>query len=405
MSEIVMYSKSWCPFCERAKHLLTEKGQSWTEIDIEADSALAAEMVERSGQKTVPQLFIGDRQVGGFDELAALEHAGELDALLGIESDGERAAEEEEPERVRLLIVGSGPAGYTAAIYAGRAELEPVMLAGLQFGGQLMLTTEVENYPGFPEGVTGPEIMERFQQQAERFGTRMIFEDATRVDLSQRPYRVESDSHVFLADAVVVATGASARWLGIDSEQRLMNKGVSACATCDGALYRDKEMAVVGGGDTAMEEALFLTRYAPKVTVIHRRDELRASKIMADRALAHEKIDFQWDSAVDEVLGDDFVSGVRIRNLKTDEKTELPLEALFIAIGHKPNTDLFRGQLELDNVGYLKVEAGTSRTNIEGVFACGDAMDPIYRQAITAAGTGCMAAIDAERWLAEQGIG
>jgi thioredoxin reductase (NADPH) len=233
----------------------------------------------------------------------------------------------------------------------------------------------------------------------------MIFEDATRVDLSQRPYRVESDSHVFLADAVVVATGASARWLGIDSEQRLMNKGVSACATCDGALYRDKEMAVVGGGDTAMEEALFLTRYAPKVTVIHRRDELRASKIMADRALAHEKIDFQWDSAVDEVLGDDFVSGVRIRNLKTDEKTELPLEALFIAIGHKPNTDLFRGQLELDNVGYLKVEAGTSRTNIEGVFACGDAMDPIYRQAITAAGTGCMAAIDAERWLAEQGIG
>ncbi|MGI9432279.1 MAG: thioredoxin-disulfide reductase [Myxococcota bacterium] len=306
---------------------------------------------------------------------------------------------------MRLLIVGSGPAGYTAAIYAGRAELEPVMLAGLQFGGQLMLTTDVENYPGFPEGVTGPDMMERFQQQAERFGTRLIFEDAMQVDLSKRPFRVESDSHVFLADSVIVATGASAKWLGIESEERLINKGVSACATCDGALYRDKAMAVVGGGDTAMEDALFLTRYAPKVTVIHRRDELRASKIMAERALAHEKIEFQWDSAVDEVLGDDFVSGVRIRNLKTDAKTDIPLEALFIAIGHKPNTDLFKGQLELEDVGYLKVEPGSSRTNVEGVFACGDAMDPIYRQAVTAAGTGCMAAIDSERWLAEQGIG
>ena len=405
MPDIVMYSKSWCPFCDRAKHLLTEKGQSWTEIDIEADAARRDEMIERTGRKTVPQIFIGDRHVGGFDDLAALEHAGELDALLGSDSGGERSAEEQEPERVRLLIVGSGPAGYTAAIYAARAELEPVMLAGLQFGGQLMLTTDVENYPGFPEGVSGPEMMERFQQQAERFGTRMIFEDATEVDLSKRPFRVESDSHVFLADSVVVATGASAKWLGIESEERLMNKGVSACATCDGALYRDKEMAVVGGGDTAMEEALFLTRYAPKVTVIHRRDELRASKIMAERALAHEKIEFQWDSAVDEVLGDDFVSGVRIRNLKNDETTDIPLEALFIAIGHKPNTDLFRGQLELDDVGYLKVEPGSSRTNVEGVFACGDAMDPTYRQAVTAAGTGCMAAIDAERWLAEQGIG
>jgi thioredoxin reductase (NADPH) len=311
---------------------------------------------------------------------------------------------EPQPERVKLLIVGSGPAGYTAAIYAGRAELEPVMLAGLQFGGQLMLTTDVENYPGFPEGVTGPEMMERFQQQAERFGTRLIFEDAIQVDLSQRPFRVETDSHAFLADAVVVATGASAKWLGIESEERLMNKGVSACATCDGALYREKEMMVVGGGDTAMEEALFLTRYAPKVTVIHRRDRLRASKIMAERALAHDKIEFRWNSAVEEVLGDDFVTGVRIKDLKTEETTEIAVEALFIAIGHKPNTDLFRGQLEMDDVGYLKVEPGSSRTNIEGVFASGDAMDPTYRQAVTAAGTGCMAAIDAERWLAEQGI-
>ena len=305
-------------------------------------------------------------------------------------------------ERVRLLIVGSGPAGYTAAIYGARAELEPVVLAGLQFGGQLMITTDVENYPGFPEGVTGPEMMDMFQKQAERFGARILFEDATGVDLSQRPFRVTSDEHEFLADALVLATGASARWLGLESEERLQNKGVSACATCDGALYRGKEMAVVGGGDTAMEEALFLTRFAPRVTVIHRRDALRASKIMQERARKNEKIEFLWNSVVDEVLGDERVTGVRVRDVKTDETRELPVEALFIAIGHQPNTELLRGQLELDDVGYIRVEPGTSRTGVEGVFACGDAMDPTYRQAVTAAGTGCMAAIDAERWLAEQ---
>ena len=306
-----------------------------------------------------------------------------------------------EAQRVKLVIIGSGPAGYTAAIYAARAELEPVMLAGLTFGGQLMITTDVENYPGFPEGVTGPDMMDRFQKQAERFGTQIFFEDATSVDFSKRPFRVETEEHAFLADAVVVATGASAKWLGIASEERLINRGVSACATCDGALFRDKAMAVVGGGDTAMEEALFLTRYATGVTVIHRRGELRASRIMADRALAHEKISFLWDSQVEEVLGEDFVTGVRTKNLKTGETTDTPVEALFIAIGHEPNTKLFEGQLETDDIGYLKVEPGTSRTNIEGVFACGDAMDPVYRQAVTAAGSGCMAAIDCERWLAE----
>ncbi|MBW2394397.1 MAG: FAD-dependent oxidoreductase, partial [Deltaproteobacteria bacterium] len=222
-------------------------------------------------------------------------------------------------QRVKVLIIGSGPAGYTAAIYAARAELAPVMLAGLQFGGQLMLTTEVENYPGFPEGVTGPDMMDMFQKQAERFGTRVELEDATDVDFSRRPFRVETESQKFEADAVVLATGASARWIGLPSEERLMNQGVSACATCDGALYRDKLMAVVGGGDTAMEEALFLTRYAPKVTVIHRRDELRASKIMAERALKHEKIEFAWNSRVDEVLGDEFVTGVRIKDVNTGE--------------------------------------------------------------------------------------
>jgi thioredoxin reductase (NADPH) len=400
MPSIVIYTKSWCPYCDRAKRLLTEKGQTWAEIDVEADAAKHAEMVERAGGRTsVPQIFIGEHHVGGFDDLANLERAGELDPLLGV-----RRAEAIETEHAKLVIVGSGPAGWTAAIYAARAELAPVVVAGLQFGGQLMLTTDVENYPGFPEGVTGPAMMDLFQKQAERFGSRVFMEDATRVDLSQRPFVVETEERSFTADSVILATGASARWLGIESEQRLMNRGVSACATCDGALYRGKEMAVVGGGDTALEEALFLTRYAPKVTVIHRRDELRASKIMQERALQHGKIEFQWDTVVDEVLGDDGVTGVRLKNVKTGDVRELPLEALFIAIGHKPNTDLVRGQLELDDVGYIKVEPGTTRTGVEGVFACGDAMDPVYRQAITAAGTGCMAAIDSERWLAEQGL-
>jgi len=398
MPAIVMYTKSWCPYCDRAKALLREKGQSWTEIDIEEQDARRVEMIERSGQSTVPQIWIGDRHVGGFDDLAELERRGELDALLG-RTKGPLP----EAERVKLLIIGSGPAGYTAAIYTGRAELRPVMLAGLSFGGQLMLTTDVENYPGFPSSVAGPEMMELFQKQAERFGTRVINEDATQVDLSQRPFRVETEERAFLADALIIATGASAKWIGLPSEQRLMNRGVSACATCDGALYRSKPMAVVGGGDTAMEEALFLTRYGTKVTVIHRRDQLRASKIMQERAKKNEKIDFLWNSAVEEVLGDDFVTGLRVKNLQTGALSTLAVEALFIAIGHEPNTALFRGQLELDDVGYLKVEAGTTRTRVPGVFACGDAMDPTYRQAVTAAGTGCMAAIDCERWLAEHG--
>ena len=306
-------------------------------------------------------------------------------------------------EHRKIAIVGSGPAGYTAAIYTARAEFAPLVVAGVAFGGQLMLTTDVENYPGFPEGVSGPEMMELLQKQAERFGTEVLLEDAEEVRLDEHPFRVRTASRLVTADAVILATGASARWLGLASETRLQNKGVSACATCDGALYRGKPMAVVGGGDTALEEALFLTRFATRVTVIHRRDALRASKIMQERALAHEKIDFAWNAVVDEVLGDEYVTGVRLRDVNTDETRELSVDAVFVAIGHRPNTGLLAGQIELDDVGYIRVAPGSTRTSREGVFACGDVMDPTYRQAVTAAGTGCMAAIDAERWLAERG--
>jgi thioredoxin reductase (NADPH) len=313
-----------------------------------------------------------------------------------------------ENEIRRVIIIGSGPAGYTAAIYAARAELSPLVIAGSGAdpqigipGGQLMLTTDVENYPGFPEGVTGPEMMELFKKQAERFGAEVIYEDATAVYVSKRPFRVDTAKASYQADAVIIATGAAAKWLGLESETRLQNRGVSACATCDGALYRGAEIAVVGGGDTAIEEALFLTRFATKVTVIHRRDELRASKIMQDRAFKNDKIEFLWDSEVVEVLGENEVEGLRVKNNKSGAESTLAVGALFVAIGHEPNTALFKDALDTDDQGYIVVTRGT-RTSVEGVFACGDVMDKVYRQAVTAAGTGCAAAIDSERWLAEQ---
>ena len=313
-----------------------------------------------------------------------------------------------EPRRV--IIVGSGPAGYTAALYAARAELEPLLFSGSGMepeiglpGGQLMLTTDVENYPGFPDGVTGYEMMDLFRRQAERFGTEIHQLDVTAVDLSSRPFSVTAAGKTHRAEGLIIATGARARWLGLDSEKEFLNRGVSACATCDGALYRGKEMAVVGGGDTAMEEALFLTRFATTVHVIHRRDALRASKIMAKRALDNPKIRFVWDSVVEEVLGDEEgVTELGLSNLKTGAESRLPVGALFIAIGHVPNTEIFAGKLALDPRGYVLVTPGATTTSVEGVFASGDVMDPTYRQAVTAAGTGCMAAIACERWLAEQ---
>ena len=300
----------------------------------------------------------------------------------------------------KLIIIGSGPAGLTAAIYAARADLDPLMIEGFSRGGQLMITTDVENYPGFPDGIMGPDLMEQFRKQAERFGTRIISADATAVDFSQRPFRVWVGEDEYTADSVVISTGASARWLGIPGEEQLRGYGVSACATCDGFFFRDKEIAVVGGGDSAMEEALFLTKFASKVTIIHRRDEFRASKIMAQRALDHDKIEVIWDTVVEEVLGEGSVSGIRVRNVNTDEQSEMAVDGLFIAIGHDPNTAIFADQIELDDEGYI-VADGT-RTSVEGVFAGGDVVDKVYRQAITAAGMGCAAALDAERWLEEE---
>lgn len=302
----------------------------------------------------------------------------------------------------KVVIIGSGPAGLTAAIYTARADLRPLMIEGMERGGQLMLTTDVENYPGFPDGVMGPELMEGFRKQAERFDTRIMTSDVSKVDFSSRPFKIWVDSDEHLAETVIISTGASARWLGIESEARLRGHGVSACATCDGFFFRDKEIAVVGGGDSAAEEALFLTKFASKVHVIHRRDELRASKIMAKRVLEHDKIEMVWDSVVEEVLGDDLVSGLRIRNVVTDEVSELPVEGLFLAIGHTPNTKVFEGQIDLDEKGYI-LTGDNTMTSVPGVFAAGDVTDHVYRQAITAAGMGCQAAIDAERWLDEEG--
>ncbi len=303
----------------------------------------------------------------------------------------------------KLVIIGSGPAGLTAAIYAARANLEPVVLAGSAPGGQLMLTSDVENYPGFPDGIQGPDLMAAFRAQAERFGSRIIDVDIDKVDFSERPFRIWARGTEYRGQAVVVATGASALWLGLDSETRLRGRGVSACATCDGFFFRDREIAVVGGGDTAFEEAIYLTRFATKVHMLHRRDTFRASKIMVDRAIAHPKIDIHPNVAVEEVLGTEKVHGLKLRDTMTGEQTEMSIEGLFIAIGYEPNTAAFRDSLEVDEKGYLVVHDETG-SKVDGVFIAGDVHDHRYRQAVTAAGDGCKAAIDAERWLEAQGI-
>jgi thioredoxin reductase (NADPH) len=307
----------------------------------------------------------------------------------------------EKKSHYRVIILGSGAAGLTAAIYAARANLEPLVIEGSQPGGQLTITTDVENYPGFAKAIMGPDLMEEFKRQAIRFGTESFFGEVTTVNLKKRPFQVAVNKENLSCDSLIIATGATAKLLGLESESKLMGHGVSACATCDGFFFKDKDLLVVGGGDTAMEEAIFLTKFANQVNVVHRRDTLRASKIMQDRAVKNPKISFIWDSVVDEIYGDPKaggVTGVRLKNLKTGKTENFKADGLFVAIGHEPNTKLFRGQLDLDPAGYILTHDGT-KTNVPGVFACGDVQDHVYRQAVTAAGTGCMAAIDAERFL------
>jgi thioredoxin reductase (NADPH) len=302
-----------------------------------------------------------------------------------------------------MLILGSGPAGYTAALYAARARLKPLVLKGLAAGGQLMLTTDVENYPGFADGILGPELMEQMEKQAERFEAELLHQSATRVDLSERPFGVWAGDHEYRAHSLIISTGASAKWLGVPGEDTLRGRGVSSCATCDGFFFRDRELLVVGGGDTAMEEATFLTKFASKVTIVHRRDEFRASQIMIDRATNDPKIEVRWNATVEEILGDGAVQGARLQDTVSGDTEEVATDGVFVAIGHTPNTTLFEGQLDLED-GYIPVQEPRTLTSVPGVFAAGDVVDRIYRQAVTAAGMGCKAAMDAERFLAAQGI-
>lgn len=398
MKEVVVYTTEYCPYCVRAKQLLKSKEVEYKEINVDTYPEEKAIMIQKSnGARTVPQIFIDDFHVGGCDELYALDGQGKLDELL------ETKQQEQKMIHKKVIILGSGPAGYTAAIYAARANLGPLILTGNQKGGQLTTTTEVENFPGFPNGIDGNELMANLEAQAVRFDTEIIFGEVTNVDLSARPFKVEQDNNIYSCDVLIIATGASARYLGLESETKYKNRGVSACATCDGFFYKGKKVAVNGGGDTALEEAHYLTNFCEKVFLIHRRDEFRASKAMQTRILSNEKIEVVWDSVVDEVIGDDKgMTDLQVRNVKTGEKQKLGAEGLFVAIGHTPNTKLFKGVLDMDEIGYLITRPNSTHMNVEGVFACGDAMDNRYRQAVTAAGSGCMAAIDAERWLAEQ---
>ncbi|PCI23127.1 MAG: thioredoxin-disulfide reductase [SAR324 cluster bacterium] len=399
MKKPIIYSKDYCPYCDKAKELLKSKGVAYEEIRIDLEVEQKDIMIERSGgRRTVPQIFIEDFHVGGCDELFELDAQGKLDDLLELEKKENKA------EHRKVIIMGSGPAGYTAAIYAARANLAPTIISGPQKGGQLTTTTDVDNFPGFSDGVDGNELMTSMEKQAKRFGTEIIFGEITKVDLSQKPFKLYEGEKLFTCDALIISTGASARYLGLGSESKYKNRGVSACATCDGFFFKGQKVAVVGGGDTALEEATYLTNFCEKVFLIHRRDEFRASKAMQERAAKNEKIEILWDSAVDEVLGDDKqgMTDLRVRNLKTGETKEIGAKGLFVAIGHTPNTTLFKDSLEMDENNYLRPEGDSSRMNVPGVFACGDVMDSTYRQAITAAGSGCKAAMDAERWLGEQ---
>jgi len=401
MAFVEIYSKDWCPYCDAAKALLQSKGVDYVEHDVTHHPEKEAEMRKRSNRRSVPQIFIDDVHIGGFDDLAALDQAGELDSRLGI------SPKVVSKQHFPVVIIGSGPAGYSAAVYAARANLKPAVISGLAEGGQLMTTTEVENWPGARADLQGPQLMAELKEHAERFDATLIADHINRVDLQVRPFVLQGDNAQYTADALVVATGATAKYLGLESEATYLGKGVSACATCDGFFYRGQDVVVVGGGNTAVEEALYLSNIASKVTLVHRRDALTAEKILQQRLfdqVEQGKVQIIWNHQVDEVLGDEQgVTGVRLKHMKSDETQIVNAPGLFIAIGHKPNTGLFEGQLDAEN-GYLLTfgdkHGNATATSIPGVFAAGDVADPIYRQAVTSAATGAMAALDAERYLA-----
>lgn len=394
-----MYSKETCPYCVRALALLKRKGIHPEIIDVEADPRAREEMQKKGGGRTVPQIFADDEYLGDCDGIHERDAEGRLDEMLGLSHAD--TSDDTSREIHKMIIIGSGPAGYTAGLYASRANIAPLLFTGIESGGQLMITTDVENYPGFPDGIQGPELMALFRKQAERFGTRVVDAHVDKVDLKATPKVVVANGKTYRAQTIVISTGASAKWLGLPSEKDYMTRGVSACATCDGFFYRGEDIAIVGGGDTAMEEALYLTNFGKSVTVIHRRKEFRASKVMQDRVFKNEKISVMWSSVVEEVLGDGKkMTGLRIKNVETGEISKKEFGGLFVAIGHFPNTALFHGQLTLNSAGYIETpESGKTATEIEGVFAAGDVKDHYYRQAITAAGMGCMAAIEAERYI------
>ena len=413
MSHVEIYTKDYCPYCKRAKALLDAKGVPYAEFDITHDPEGQRTMRERSGGRTVPQVFIGGRPIGGSDDLMALAESGTLDDLLGDaaphdrDAPTERASDGGESTHYPLMVVGSGPAGYTAAVYAARANLRPAIVTGLEPGGQLTTTTAVENWPGGDAALQGPDLMDRLRAHAERFGANLIADHIHAVDLVQRPFRLTGDRGSYTADALIVVTGASAKYLGLPSEERFKGRGVSACATCDGFFYNKKQVAVVGGGSTAVEEALLLSDIAAHVTLVHRRDALRAEPILQDRLrrkVDEGKVSVLWSHEVDEVLGDETgVTGLRVRHVASGAHQDLALDGVFVAIGHHPNTELFAGQVALDE-GYIRVNGGAAgnatATSVPGVFAAGDVADRVYRQAVTAAGTGAMAALDAQRYLA-----
>lgn len=404
-AHVEVWLTATCPFCHAARRLLDDLGIDYVVHDLshERNRRAVTEAI-LPGHRTVPLIVIDGEPIGGYNELEALARSGDLEAKV-IKVSGKTMSDETN-EVHETLILGSGPAGWTAAIYAARANMKPLLLKGMQPGGQLTITTDVENYPGFPDGVMGPEMMEMFEKQATRFGTIVKAETGTSVDLSKRPFKVETNlDKVYLAQTLIISTGASANYLGLENETKLQGRGVSACATCDGFFFQDKDVCVVGGGDSACEEATFLTKYASKVRMLVRRDEFRASKIMQDRALNNPKIEVVWNTQVVDVMDPEEgkVTGLVLENTKTGDSWETPTEGLFLAIGHTPNTQLFKGQLDMDESGYLITTPDATSTKVPGVFACGDCQDKIWRQAITAAGTGCMSALEAERFLEAHG--